>query len=275
MADELASALEAGHVTEEFVARHSKWCHTGGSWAAGMDAARAAAVAMYGTIPERLLDSQDRPSDRYEEGLTDLAAAMRVEWEPAGRVPHDRKLPSTRRRSTDEAVSTETARSAWALAAREVLEKVAGTYNATITYAELAEEVQARTDIVTTQLVWYWIGDVLARVEDARTEEDGPLVTALCVQSTGVVGDGYGAAVARATDSPPDDLQMHAAKERLRCYRAFGAELPPGGGQPTLTAQEQTRRERVRAVSAKNAKPAVCPTCYTQLPLTGICDTCS
>lgn len=259
MADELDAAVVAGDISEGVVARHSKWCHTGGSWAAGMDAARVAAVAMYGTVPERMVDSEDRRTERYEEALLDLAAAMRAEWDQEPSAGADHKLPATRRRSTDEAVTTEAARAAWAIAAHEVLVTVAQTYNATLTYSELAEEVQARTDIVTAQLTRDWIGDVLARVADACVEAEQPLVTAVCVQATGVVGDGYGAAVERATGSIPDDLQTHAAEERLRCYRHFGAALPEDGGRPTLTQQEQARRERTRATSTASAKKAVCP----------------
>ncbi|QYG95742.1 hypothetical protein HC251_24080 [Iamia sp. SCSIO 61187] len=171
-------------------------------------------------------------------------------------------------------MSTDAAREAWAIAAHEVLVTVAQTYNATITYSELAAEVQARTDITTAQLMRYWIGDVLARVADACVDAGEPSVTAVCVQATGVVGDGYGAAVERATGSLPDDLQTHAAEERLRCYRHFGATLPSDGGRPTLTRQEQARRERTRASSTASKKKAVCPTCFTQLPLTGVCDAC-
>lgn len=274
MADELIAAIEVGFITEDVVARHSKWCNTGGSWAAGMDAARTAARAMYGTVPERLKDSEDRPTDRYEEGLADVAAAMQHEWEPIGPAPVDPKLPATRRRATGEAVSTEEARSSWAVAAREVLGDVARTYNATITYADLADEVQARTGIVTQQLMRNWIGDVLGRVSDACADADEPLVPALCVQATGVVGGGYGGAVARATGSLPDDLQMHAAEERLRCYQHFDADLPEGGGRATLTRQEEARRTKARLSHSAPAKRAVCPTCFTQFPLTGICDAC-
>jgi hypothetical protein len=204
-------------------------------------------------------------STRRVDGEKDISVADEVE---------DRKPPATRRESSGEAVTTEAARAAWTIAARETLEGVAGTYNATITYSQLAKEVQQLTDVVTTQLMRYWIGDVLGRVADECVEVGDPIVTAVCVKASGVVGEGYGAAVERATGASPADLQMHAAEERLRCYRHFGAELPPDGGRPTLTAQEKGRRERSLFSSGPPVRRAVCPTCFIQLPMTGVCDDC-
>jgi hypothetical protein len=71
---------------------------------------------------------------------------------------------------------------------------------------------------------------------------------------------------------------MHAAVERLRCYRHFGAVLPPGGGEPALTPPVAALRARAadRARRARYAAsgPARCPTCNLVLPVTGSCDTC-
>lgn len=65
MADELEGALLARRISPDVLARHSKWCHTGGSFAAGMDPALDAARAIYGLVPERLLDSDGRPYPNY------------------------------------------------------------------------------------------------------------------------------------------------------------------------------------------------------------------
>lgn len=69
IADELEKALLAGQIAADLLARHSKWCNTGGSWAAAVDPACATAVAMYGFVPERLLDGEDRPVENYADKL--------------------------------------------------------------------------------------------------------------------------------------------------------------------------------------------------------------
>ena len=75
---------------------------------------------------------------------------------------------------------------------------------------------------------------------------------------------------------PPRDLDMHAARERFRCYQQCGAVLPPSGGEPALTAQVASRRawaaERRRAdVSIQQ----YCPGCYLTLPISGNCEYCA
>jgi hypothetical protein len=50
----LEGAVRKRSVPEDVFIQHSRWCNTGGSWIAGVNAAREAALAMYGFVPERL-----------------------------------------------------------------------------------------------------------------------------------------------------------------------------------------------------------------------------
>ncbi len=183
------------------------------------------------------------------------------------------ELPATHRVADGSEVSTSDARQAWADAAKPILEGVAGTYNATITYAELAEQVQESSGVVTSQLMRYWIAKVLTLVTEASGE--GPMLAALCIRHDGSIGGGYGEAAGRARGEVPEDVELHAAGERLACYEAFGATMPNGGGRPTLTPEVSARRERARSARGEPAIPrTTCPTCFMLLPPTGQCDEC-
>ncbi|TCN35532.1 hypothetical protein EV644_11595 [Kribbella orskensis] len=173
-------------------------------------------------------------------------------------------------------VGSEQARSAWADAGREVLLATAHRYRDVVTYKLLSEQVQARTGIRTKQLMHYWIGDVLGRVSADCSRRGEPLLSSLCINSEGSVGPGYAVAVEAASGRPPADLDEHAARERLACYRYFDAVgLPPDGGSPALTHRLAAARERTRKAKAAERPTATCPTCHTQLPVTGVCDYCS
>ena len=51
---------------------------------------------------------------------------------------------------------------------------------------------------------------------------------------------------------------MHAAVERLACYRYFGAQLPPDGGKQRLTPQVAAKRQqRTRVI-----KPSILHLAY-------------
>lgn len=169
------------------------------------------------------------------------------------------------------------AKIAWVPIARESLVRTAGTYNAYVTYRDLAEELQEKSGIRTTQLVHYWIGKVLTTVASNCHEHDEPLLSSLCVQQNGSVGNGYAAALdATYGGAPPEDLDLAAAEERLRCYRHFGATLPPDGGSPMLTptlAATRTKKEATarRARKALEAVRPICPLCHVQLPSSGVC----
>ena len=176
-------------------------------------------------------------------------------------------------------VGAQHARATWALAARERLLEVAGDYHAVIGYPELAEFVQQRSLISTTQQVGGWMGDVLHRVGEECARRAEPNLAALAVNAKGSVGDGYARSVAATYGEQVTDPDDHAARVRLECYRAFGADLPPGGGEPALApAMQKTRATaRTKAVAAAKAEPkppALCPSCFTALPATGVCDYC-
>jgi hypothetical protein len=191
-------------------------------------------------------------------------------------------------------VGSGVARAAWADAARPVLLEAAGRYRATVTYKQLATAVQQATGITTNQVLPQWIGDVLGRVTDDCQSRGEPLLSSLCVSIQGSVGQGYADAVERARGTRPADPDEHAANERLECYRHWQAEgLPVDGGTPLRTAhftlarkssQASSRPSTPRKASVRKPKPVaekpapkpiqLCPTCFTQVPASGVCDYC-
>lgn len=206
-------------------------------------------------------------------------------------VPVD---PAPESRDASE-VGSPAARAAWADAARPVLEEAAGRYRALVTYKQLAAAVQEGSGITTTVPMHHWLGDVLGRVTDECQSRGEPLLSSLCVTVQGSVGQGYADAVQAARGSRPTDPDEHAADERLRCYRHWEAVgLPRDGGTPLRTAhftpvrKAAPRKATARATTPRKAparkstaapkpepKPIqLCPTCFTQVPASGICDYC-
>ncbi|HSL27030.1 MAG TPA: hypothetical protein VLA54_12180 [Acidimicrobiia bacterium] len=185
--------------------------------------------------------------------------------------------PGTYRESDQVPVQMADAKAVWADQARIVLIGVAGTYHGLINYGELAEEVQARSGIRTRMLIHYWIGDVLGRVARDCHRRGEPLLSALCVHADGTIGEGYGIAVTQTYGDAPQDLDMHADQERLKCYRHFGASILPDGGSALLTPQVASRRRTAaqRARKKTDSPPRLCPRCHLILPVTGQCDNCS
>jgi hypothetical protein len=194
-------------------------------------------------------------------------------------------------------VGWSTAREAWAEAARPVLLQAAGRYRATVTWKQLSGAVQESSGITTSQPVAKWIGDVLARVTTDSHSRNEPLLSSLCVSMQGSVGEQYAEAVEQARGVRPADPDEHAAEERLACYRHWEATgLPRDGGTPLRTAHFKPVRRAAapkatprvagtprsstrKAAPAKAAPPAekpirLCPTCFTQVPASGICDYC-
>jgi hypothetical protein len=170
-------------------------------------------------------------------------------------------------------VGPEESQTAWAEAARTVLVEVAQRYQALITNKDLAAAVQRITDIRTTQRAHYWLAEVLGRVSRDSFSRGEPLLSSLCVNPQGNMGDGYAVAVAQTTGASTEDLDAQAAQERLACYRHFEAVgLPEDGGSAEMTPQVVARRARARKEAAANAPIDVCPTCHTQLPATKVCD---
>jgi hypothetical protein len=173
---------------------------------------------------------------------------------------------------TEPEVGTEEARTAWAAAARTVLVSTAGTYRDLITFKRIAAAVQTDTGITTKQLSNHWLGDVLSRVAVECDRREEPLLTSLCVDASGSVGANYSATVLRIRGTALEDGDMHAAEERLACYRHFGADVPEGGGTRALSAQEKTRRDRAKKAGPYDGK--TCATCNMELPASGLCDYC-
>lgn len=166
-------------------------------------------------------------------------------------------------------------RAAWALAARDSLAEVARSYRAVITSKELAALVQERTRIRTAQPAQHWINDVLARVAVDCVERGEPNLASLCVNTQGSVGEGYLVAVKKATGEVPADGDVHAADQRLECYRFHQAvRLPEDGGTAALTPRLAASRARARKVAREAVPVNTCPTCFMAIPSTGVCDNC-
>ena len=172
-------------------------------------------------------------------------------------------------------MDVEQVRTEWAEAAREELIETAGSYHTVLTHRELAAAVQERTGIRTKQMTHAWIGDVLARVARECASRGEPLLSALCVNADGSVGEAYGVAVKEITGKLPSDLDDHAAAQRLECHRFFEAgDLPSHGGSKALTEKLSAARTRSRRKHHAEKEANVCPTCQMALPATGVCDNC-
>ena len=179
----------------------------------------------------------------------------------------------------------------WTPAALEVLRETAGRYGSTITTYALADEVTTRTGIESPTQRRTWIGDLVEMTALAAERAGDPPLASLCVQRDGTVGEGYIRIVAATTGDVVSDAEARAAEDRLACYRALARDLPSDGGSvehlqrrqtsrpaPTRTARGAggTVRASSTATKAKTEprKVAICPSCYTALPATGVCDYC-
>jgi len=173
-------------------------------------------------------------------------------------------------------VGPEESHAAWATSAHEALRDVAKHYHGLVTSKELAGLVQMSTGIRTKQQTHRWIDEVLVRVSRECASEGEPLLSSLCVNASGSVGEGYAKAVRELRgeteiDGDPDD---HAALERLACYRHFGATIPADGGRPALVPKYAEARSRLRRTTAQTKEAPVCPSCNFAIPPTGVCDNC-
>ena len=173
-------------------------------------------------------------------------------------------------------VGAEEAQAAWATSAHEALREVAARYHGLVTQKELAGLVQMSSGIRTKQQMHYWIGEVLIRVARACAAQDEPLLSSLCVNADGSVGDSYAVAVLelRGEDAIVGDPDDHAAQERFECHQRFGAEMPDDGGRSALVPKYAEARSRLRRTAAQTKEPSVCPTCNMAVPATGECDNC-
>jgi hypothetical protein len=160
----------------------------------------------------------------------------------------------------------------------------------------LAEEVQALSGVRTRQPAAEWVDDVLDAVDVECIAREEPLLSAFCVRSDdGRIGARYEKLASSVDSSATNDIEMHAAKQRLEAHRYHGAIVPVDGGKPALPPQlakerasapkraastgTRTRTPRPKATPRKPKNPelprAVCPTCFLQLPATGRCDNCN
>jgi hypothetical protein len=162
----------------------------------------------------------------------------------------------------------------WSRVAHAVLVQTAKRYNDYVTYSELASRVLDESGIHYGRHQRSWIGKVLSVVAERNAAEGGPPLTALCVSSGDEkVGAGYAYVLKLMGQPKPEDLQPHAAESRLQCYRFYGAELPPGGGEPTPTRAAAAKRARTEPPVERPV--VLCPVHFSQLPLSGQCDLCS
>lgn len=190
---------------------------------------------------------------------------------------------TTHWRSTDtdavhEPVPPGEAEDAWALAARQILTAVAGTYHGLVDRTDLATQVQERSGIHSSKSAHYWLGRVLAHVAAVNALEGEPPLTALVVhRQSGAVGDDYDEVLRLARAEPISDevaREKHAARARMDCYRWAGATMPANGGHAALSPRLDQRIVRERKRARESATPTVCPTCFMAIPATGVCDTC-
>lgn len=181
-------------------------------------------------------------------------------------------LPGIYRVADGSRLSQADALQEWVPVAFDELIATAHTYNAYVTYKELASRVQTVTGIRTRVLITNWIGKLLEEVAIVATDRGEPPLTSLCVRKDGSIGDGYARAPKSVDDQPGADIEMYAAEHRLLCYRKYATDLPPDGGAPNLTPAEYERRAR-RHPPVELA-PVTCPNCFVVVPLTGVCSDC-
>lgn len=182
------------------------------------------------------------------------------------------------RKSDGSAVSRDDAEAAWRDAAHMRLARLATSYQSTVEYGQLAEQIQADTGIRTSVPMRHWIGGVLGRVADVDLAKGEPPLTALVVQKgTGMVGDGYDYVLTIGGLDPihdPVERENHAALARLRCYQWAGVPEPPNVWKATLAPALRRARDRRAAKKTPEAAPLPCPNCFIALPLSGQCDSC-
>lgn len=190
--------------------------------------------------------------------------------------------------SRSEAIPLADAQQAWAAAAIPVLVDRAKAQK-TVTYSDLAERIQEVAQIRTTMLLSNWIGRVLNVVLHYAADKGLPSVTSLVVSSTDdEVSTGFDAACLRTRGHKPSSKQQRhqwAAEDRQDCYRfwASSAEVTelghrdrPRPAQMPRPAQAPRPKQtpRLPSVGQEAVSRPVCPSCGTELPLTGRCDYC-
>ncbi|KNX39632.1 hypothetical protein VV01_20325 [Luteipulveratus halotolerans] len=168
-------------------------------------------------------------------------------------------------------------RDVWAEHSHDVLVETARTYNGYITQHELAAEVQSRSGLRTRTPVRSWIDGVLAVVVERCHAASEPALTALVVsRDDGQVGEAYDAVLTARGDCPITDeteRENHAAKARLECYGRWCDDVP-ADARPTWSPKAAAVRDAKRD-KAPARRGAICPTCFTETSVTGVCGRCS
>lgn len=191
----------------------------------------------------------------------------------------------------------------WSRAAVDLLAETATEYDRVLTTNEFANEVQRRAGAWANVTSKTWVRKVLAVVTLKCVKEDWPHLASLVVRpSDGKPGPWYFDVLAETGPGTARDESQHAAQQRLECYEHFGAEVPEDA-QPTLdplrrrrTVQHldakpaPTRSAKTTAAAQAKTRPAatrkpqapaeerrgqVCPTCFMEMPLSGVCSNCA
>lgn len=181
----------------------------------------------------------------------------------------------------------------WAQHAHDVLVETAQVLHLAITDADLARIVQERADEHSEMPARSWLPKVLRIVADRAAAAGEPPLTSLVVRAGDHrVAPDYDATLAQR---PADDAerQQLAAEARLECYRRYAASVPEDETPrlaPITSLTTDTRgatgaaAKPVKARAPRAAKvtkpvveekaPAICMSCFLELPLSGRCPSC-
>ncbi|WP_420174940.1 hypothetical protein [Luteococcus sp. OSA5] len=169
---------------------------------------------------------------------------------------------------------------AWAQAAHEVLLEAAAQQT-TVEYAALARKVQQISGIQTKQPTSKWIGPLLGMIARKCHAEGLPLLSALAVRRDGSVGSAYDEILRFAqVHEVFDDREEHALEQRRLCYQQWaGSRVKPAAAPRSTTVVGKVPAPRKTAAPKRAAKAEplqgnVCPRCFMQMSLTGVCDNC-
>lgn len=194
-------------------------------------------------------------------------------------------------------VSVEAGIPGWSRAAIDVLLETATGYDGVLTTSEFAHAVQERAGAWANVTSQTWIRKVL-KVVTLKCEKEGwPYLASLVVRpSDGRPGPWYMDVLAITGPGASTDERTHAAIQRLECYKYFEADVPLEAvpnvealrsrrtvvriapqGRPARTRRGAPAPRVPKAPPAPKAAPApapVCPTCFMELPRTGVCLEC-
>ena len=191
----------------------------------------------------------------------------------------------------------------WSRAAVDLLTETATEYDRVLTTNEFADEVQRRAGAWANVTSKTWVRKVLGVVTLKCVKEGWPHLASLVVRpSDGKPGPWYFDVLAETGPGSAQDESHHAARQRLDCYEHFGADVPDGA-DPTLDPLRRrrtvrhldakpapTRSTKTKATPPARTRPAaarkpqapseerrgkVCPTCFMEMPLSGVCANCA